>query len=526
MNPDNTTTRTKSDAAQNKVAERLASQQPPPYHTFDCRGEQFVYVTSSRRFFRVDQPTRQFLDLCRTGSIENAAEQMRQSGFFPSEVVTSVACEVALLAEHGLFDAADHAIRTNRLERDLSQRYATPWNKLELALAETCNLACKYCYCGTCRDLVPNQGLMSESVARQAITWLFAMSGREKEVSITFFGGEPLMNKPVLRFAIEYSQRLAKLHGKKVYYSMTTNGALLDDDVIGHIKRHNFGLMVSLDGPPEIHDSQCPTRGGGSSFGQVTAGIRKLMARRRAVTVRCTMAHPAPRMMELIRYFEDFGFTRIVLGRASNPMHPSPLDFTESDDADCELQMQEELIPWLLDKLARGEKPKYFPFASFIAEQEKAETPPPPGPFRCGACRGTSTVGADGTLYPCHRFVGVPAWRIGHIADGPDLEKCKLFWRGYRAAIARDCESCWAWGQCKGPCPWDIARTDGTFHLPAGYCDSIKRYFELGAYVYARKMDMEGNRFRPPDAQQEQSKGTPTASDKLTCSGEAHNECK
>jgi len=451
-----------------------------------------MYDTKGGRYYRIDEPTRQFLDLCHTHSVVEAEEIMLKESRYAPEVIQSVAREVALVAKHGLFEAPDQTVSDEAFERQLAQRYSMAWNKLELALAETCNLACQYCYCGTCREIVPNQGLMSESVARQAISWLFAMSGRSPEVSITFFGGEPLMNKPVLRFAIQYSQQLAKLHGKKVFYSMTTNGTLLDDEVIGYIKQYNFGLMVSLDGPPERHNAQCPTRGGGPSFDQAAAGIKKLMARRRSVTVRCTMTHPAPRMLDLIKYFEEFGFTRIVLGRAVNPMHPSPRDFTEEDFAECERQEREELIPWMLDKLAKGEKPKYFPYASFIAEQEKGEPPAKASPFKCGACRGTTTVGADGTLYPCHRFVGLPAWKIGHIANGPDLDKCKQFWRDYRQATSSKCEGCWLLSQCKGPCPWDIAHTDGSFSLPQTHCASVKRYTELSAYVCARKRDMEG----------------------------------
>ena len=127
------------------------------------------------------------------------------------------------------------------------------------------------------------------------------------------------MNKEVLLFAVSYSQRLARLHGKKVFYSMTTNGTLLDDEVISVIKRYNFGLMVSLDGPKERHDRQCPTRAGIGSFDLAVAGIKKLMARRRRVTVRCTMAHPAPDMMHLIRFFEDFGFRGLFLAGSSIP---------------------------------------------------------------------------------------------------------------------------------------------------------------------------------------------------------------
>ena len=460
---------------QAEIHDAIVKKEPLPYHLFEYLGEKFVYDTSSCQFFCIDEPMHQFLELCRTYSIDEAKSILQERGCFSPEIVKSVENEVTILSERNLFAVPDYSISTEQMERQLEQRYSTSWNKLELALSETCNLACTYCYCSTCRDM-PNQGMMSETVARQAITWLFAASGRSKNVSITFFGGEPLLNKTVLRFAIEYSQKLAILHGKKVFYSMTTNGTLLDDEVIGFIKRYNFGLMVSLDGPPEIHNRQCPTREGQGSFDAAAAGIKKLMARRRSVTVRCTMIHPAPRMLDLIRFFEDFGFTRIVLGRTVNPVNPSSVDCTAEDFAGIDRQEREEVIPWILEKLAKGETPKYFPYATDL------NTEPKVSPFKCGACRGTTTVGADGNLYPCHRFVGMRAWQIGNISNGPDYERCKKFWRDYRLAVAQDCESCWMWAQCKGPCPWEIAQADGSFCGPK-HCDKAGQYIERSIYV-------------------------------------------
>ena len=218
------------------------------------------------------------------------------------------------------------------------------------------------------------------------------------------------------------------------------------------------------------------------------------MARRRAVTVRCTMTHPVPRMLDLIRFFEEFGFTRIVLGRAINPLHPSPVDCTEVDFEECGRQEREEIIPWALQKLAAGEKPKYFPYAQFIAAQDEGSTAAKVSPFKCGACRGTTTVGADGTLYPCHRFVGMQAWRIGTISHGPDYERCKQFWRDYRSSIAIGCESCWLWSQCHGPCPWEIAQPNGTFSNPHKHCNLIRDYAKRAAYVYFQMQKLAKDR--------------------------------
>lgn len=445
-----------------------------------------MYITASSQICQIDSCTKDFLDLCLTMPIDSAKKELLNGKKYSDTVVDSVESEIKLLAKQDLFKVPDYSISPKRMERELEYRYTAPWNKLELALSESCNLACTYCYCATCRDL-PNQGLMSETVARQAITWLFAMSGKSEQVSITFFGGEPLLNKPVFIFAVNYSQQLAKLHGKKVFYSMTTNGTLLDDEIIGYIKKYNFGLMVSLDGPEEIHNRQCPTQGGVGSFDLATMGIKKLMKRRRSVTVRCTMTHPVPNMLKLITFFEEFGFTRIVLGRTVNPVNPSPVDCTEADFAELARQDKEEIIPWVLGKLAAGETPKFFPYSHFFRQMEKGERCTVVSPFKCGACRGTTTVGADGMLYPCHRFVGMKNWQIGDVANGPDLEKCKQFWRDYRASVADHCESCWIWLQCKGPCPWEIAQADGSFSSPR-HCEHIKRGLSESAYVYSENV--------------------------------------
>lgn len=290
------------------------------------------------------------------------------------------------------------------------------------------------------------------------------------------------MNKGVLKFAVSYSQRLARLHGKKMFYSMTTNGTLLDDEIIAIIKRHNFGLMVSLDGPKQLHDKQCPMRGGDGSYDLAVAGIRRLMARRRRVTVRCTMAHPIPSMMELIRFFEDFGFSRIVLGRVCNPVYKSHCDFTDDDFREQERQMVAEVVPWMVKELNEGRTPKYHPFSGVFEHGDKIDPFRPISPFKCGACRGTTTVGADGTLYPCHRFVGMNKWIVGNIKAGPDYGKCKQFWRDYQNCVTADCVKCWAYPLCKGPCPWEIAQADGTFLLSMNRCEEVKTWIKQSAW--------------------------------------------
>ena len=450
-----------------------------PFHLFEYEGMRFAYHYNLGMSVRLSCAAYDCLSNMMTADTCKVEDKC-------------LADEIAKLRASGFFDASAVLVPDGRqFEFLLDKRYSTAWTKLELALSEACNLACRYCYCGTCREEVPNQGIMAESVARQAINWLFAVSGKSKDVHMTFFGGEPLMNKPVLKFAVAYSQKLASLHGKKVTYSMTTNGTLLDDEIITIIKKYNFGLMVSLDGPKGLHNRQCPTRGGEGSYDLAVAGIKKLMARRRRVTVRCTMAHPAPNMMELVHFFEDFGFTRIVLGRVYNPVYPSCCDLQKEDFDELERQMKAEVVPWMLEELKAGRTPKYFPFSG-VVEKEKDEDPSEPiSPFRCGACRGTTTVGADGTMYPCHRFVGMEKWIVGSIENGPDIDRCKDFWRKYRELVKEHCFSCWAYPLCHGPCPWEVAQADGTFKLNTHHCDETMTWFKQGAWFEALYNDVK-----------------------------------
>lgn len=326
---------------------------------------------------------------------------------------------------------------------------------------------------------------MSREVAKKAIDWLFEASEGRTELGLTLFGGEPLLNREVFDFVMEYSDRLAKEHGKHIRYTMTTNGTLLDDEAIDQIKSHRFGLMVSLDGPPEVHNRQCPFPDGRGSYDEAAAGIRKLMARRKRVTVRCTITNATPRKLDLIRFFEDFGFTRIVMSAARTPFAPTEADCDRAACEELDRQEEEEVLPWVLEELEQGRIPKYFPYSSFLRSRaERPGAPEEPAVLRCGACRSLTTVGADGTLYPCHRFVGMSAFKMGTVDTGPDMERIRRFWHDYHEATRTTCEQCWAEAFCVRPCPWNIARQDGTFVMSEEWhCDLARGHIERSAWM-------------------------------------------
>ena len=452
------------------------------YHLFREKEACFVYHLDSGRFIRVSPAAYELLELRETMSAADAAAAFRAS--HPGE--TGVLDDVAALEAEGFFEPAEEPVLDDAaFEAELDARCSGPCNTRVLSVASGCNLAGRYCYCGVCRDELPNKGLMDEATALLAVERLFAAADPKMGVRVTFFGGEPLLNKPVIRRVVERCNELAAARGQKAGYSITTNATLMDEEMAALIVDNNFGLMASLDGPQALHDGQCPTRDGHGSFAAAAAGIRLLLARGARVTARCTMAHPAPNAMDLIRFFAGFGVSRVVLGTVYNPTFPSACDFTVEDDRAFRRCMRDEVIPWMLAERAAGRTPIYDPFEE-IGQFQGEETHPEKVPgLRCGACHGAMAVGPDGTLYPCHRFVGMEKWALGQLADGPDRSKCEAFWRDYRAAMKGTCGSCWAYRVCGGPCPWEIARSDGTFRMTSRMCEDTCAWVKEGVYYLA-----------------------------------------
>lgn len=464
-----------------------------PYHLFVYEGRFFAYHLGLGKCLSVSPEAFELLTLRQTMSGDAATRAFLAKHPGAEAVVR----ETETLESCGFFEAADNGFEADdgRFEQALARRYEEePWSRLELSLSERCNLACRYCYCGTCRDELPNSGLMPWETAKRAIDGLFARC-RGQDVTITFFGGEPLLNKEVMKRAVAYCREQASAKGVKANFVTTTNATLMDDETAELIAANNFGLMVSMDGPRELHDAQCPTRAGTGSWELAAAGVRLLMKHRRRVTVRCTMAHPIPDMLSLVRFFTDFGFTRIVLGSVENPQFPSACDFTDEDRAGEERQLTEKIVPWMLSELSAGRNPAYDPFAD-IEEAFAGAEPPTPSFFHCGACRGNMTVGADGALFPCHRFVGLREWTLGSVEKGPDLDRCRRFWRDYRSCVKEHCAGCWAYRLCGGPCPWRIARADGTFAMDRSVCEEAQRRIRQGAWYLELKKEQRKGEIR------------------------------
>lgn len=366
---------------------------------------------------------------------------------------------------------------SNAYIRRLQKKISTD---ITLIVARACNLGCKYCYAeGGSFGRKP--ALMSPETARRAVDYAFRRSAGASQIGIVFFGGEPLLNFPVIKDVVEYSQKRGKAEGKKIFYSMTTNGTLLSEEAIDLICRHRFGLKVSMDGPQAVQDLMRPFKDGRGSYGVVAGNLKKLIKRRGSLSVRATVTNRFLDVNALAAFFEDFGFTRIGFGYSTGTCFEKDQFHLGDEEMESLFAADEKTVDILFEKLSSGKRVRYDPFSGLletIHNREKTR-------MRCGLARGCSSVDVDGTIYPCHRYVGMENYAIGDLDTGIVPEKAFDVIRDYYE-VKRFCwKTCWARSICGGPCPWYVAHPDGHHRAPdKTHCDFIRRNFEFGIWLY------------------------------------------
>jgi uncharacterized protein len=448
-----------------------------PYHLFEYRGTPYAFDIETNAVMKLDAPAYATLNLRRTGA-DPEEIQAQLAAEHGAETARTVLKELRWLERRGIFRGPVATYDDAENEAYIQHLTRMGTNKIELYLAEACNLRCRYCYVNA-HDALRN-GLMPWEVARQAVDLVFERAGSADSIQITFFGGEPLLNKPVLKRTIAYSQELGAAQGKRVTYSMTTNATLLDDEIIEIIKYYNFGLMISMDGPQDVHDAMRPMADGRGSFEVAARNVKRLMQRRRAVTVRCTLSNQCLDRPRIVQFLEDFGFTRVAMSRCTGTVDGlGSYDIGPEENAILHGQ-DDAFVDRLLDQLERGERVRFNPWASVVRTlHDKHQRR-----MRCGVGRGCTTVGIDGRLYPCHRYVGMDEYVLGHVTTGIDREAYVDYLCGY-FGTKRKCETCWAINLCGGYCPWYVSSSDGSFQAPEDWwCEDVRHWFEMGIWMY------------------------------------------
>ena len=350
-----------------------------------------------------------------------------------------------------------------------------PLRALSLAIAQKCNLGCTYCYAQQGEFGGPAKN-MELADALRAVDLLVGTAEPGARLNLAFLGGEPLVNRKVLRAATLRALELANGRGAKITFSVTTNGTLLTEDDGRFFEEHGFAVTISIDGPQEVHDVLRPFKGGAGSYDAVMKRVAPLlkMQQRMQVSARVTVT---PRYLSLRRTLDTFiaaGFHSVGF----SPMLSAPTGEGEMRSEDLELMLG-EMIGCGREFERSSRLGQRYPFANMVNAMREIHRGTH-RPYPCGAGAGYLGVSADGELAACHRFVGDEEGAMGSLDDGVDLTR-QADWLAARHVHRQEpCQSCWARYLCGGGCHHEVISRG----RPA--CDYIRGWLHYCLEAYLR----------------------------------------
>jgi uncharacterized protein len=366
---------------------------------------------------------------------------------------------------------------------------AFPIHAISLAIAQKCNLGCTYCYAQG-GDFGMAARDMPQSIALDAVDRLIEGVSPGERVNIAFLGGEPLVNRVVLRRTTEHAVALAKARGVKVGFSITTNGTLLTEDDGAFFERYGFAVTISLDGIGPVHDRQRSFKGGAGSYNRIIARVAPLLAQQSAmqVSARVTVTPGNLELVEIMDHFVDLGFHSVGF----SPMLHAPSGRGEMASGDLAV-MLEQMIACGQAFEAAVCKGRRYPFLNMITALKEIHKGTH-RPYPCGAGAGYVGVSADGGYFACHRFVEDEHGALGDIQHGLDKVSRKAWLADRHVHRQSPCSDCWARYLCGGGCHHEV------IHRGRPACDYIRGWLTycLGAYV--RLIEARPDFFREPDA--------------------------
>lgn len=371
---------------------------------------------------------------------------------------------------------------------DLKAKTAGIVKALCLHVAHTCNLNCSYCFASQGK-YHGERALMSYEVGKQALDFLVSHSGTRRNLEVDFFGGEPLMNFDVVKRLVAYARSIEKEKGKNFRFTLTTNGVLVDKDVIDFANREMSNVVLSLDGRKEVHDRYRVDYSGKGSWDLIVPKFQEFVKARggKNYYMRGTFTHQNPDFLEDIKTMLDLGFTELSM----EPVVAAKGDPAALTEEDKEIVMHEyeELARLMLDRDKAG---KPFTFYHYMIDLKGG-----PCIYKrisgCGSGTEYMAVTPTGDLYPCHQFVGEEKFKLGDIYSGVTNTDIQNEFASCNVYAREDCRDCWAKLYCSGGCAANAYHATGSVRgVYKDGCDLFRKRMECAiAVAVAREIGEE-----------------------------------
>lgn len=343
-----------------------------------------------------------------------------------------------------------------------------------LHVAHTCNLNCSYCFASQGK-YHGDRALMSFEVGKRALDFLIENSGSRTNLEVDFFGGEPLMNWDVVKELVKYARSQEGPCHKNFRFTLTTNGMLIDDDVIDFANKEMSNVVLSLDGRKEIHDRLRIDYAGNGSYDRIVPKFQELVKSRggKNYYMRGTFTHTNPDFTKDIFHMADLGFTELSM----EPVVASPDDPAALTASDIEIvkEQYEILAKEMLRREKEGRPITFYHYMLDLTE----------GPCiykrisGCGSGTEYMAVTPWGDLYPCHQFVGDEKYKLGDIWNGVTNDSLREQFRSCNAYSRSECNDCWAKFYCSGGCAANAYHASG----------SIQGTYEPGCELFKKRIE-------------------------------------
>ncbi|MBQ8420356.1 MAG: thioether cross-link-forming SCIFF peptide maturase [Clostridia bacterium] len=448
-------------------------------HQYKQNGYNIVLDTCSGSVHTVDEVAYDIISMYKTHTSDEIVNAMLEKyGHMPDvtkEEILLCIEDIKALEESGKLFSED-------VYENLAYDYKNNSKVIKalcLHVAHTCNLNCSYCFASQGK-YQGERALMSFEVGKQAFDFLIANSGTRKNLEVDFFGGEPLMNWDVVKQLVAYARSIEKEHNKNFRFTLTTNGLLIDDEIIDFLNKEMSNVVLSLDGRKEVHDHFRKNYAGKGSYEDIVPKFKRLVEKRggKDYYMRGTFTHNNVDFTNDIFHMADLGFTELSMEPVVCPPD-DPYALTKEDLP--KLFEQYEILANEMIKRKKEGRP--FTFYHYMLDLKNG-----PCIYKritgCGSGTEYMAVTPWGELFPCHQFVGDPKYSLGNIWDGIKNTAAQDEFRACNAYAKPECKDCWAKMYCSGGCAANAYHATG--HVNGVYeygCELFKKRMECAIMI-------------------------------------------
>lgn len=458
----------------------------PDIHYFEQKGKYFVFDINTCETMEINDITFNVLQMYGIKNEDDIINELVSR--YSENDIKDVLSEINLMLKEGYF--SPYKEPQHRLITPSDIELSHPLEMVML-VSQQCNMGCKYCFAG--QGEYGQKGKMTEDTALRAVDYFLERSEEKKQrMHINFFGGEPLLNFPVIQKTAEYVEEAGRKKGIRISMGITTNGTILNDQILECLKKHYITVVVSIDGPKDIHDRWRKFRNHKGTYDTIVKNVRIMneYLPKKAIA-RVTIAKGSPPISEISDHMKELGFITMVHSKMYD--HPTcnsgdyyaykSIGMSESELGDFNNTTYNTMESIINNKNAES----LSNFEKEIVMRKLQYTDGRrPRRYNCSACISLMAVGIRGEIYPCQRFIDMPSFKVGDVWNGLDGNRFADFFNGFDQN-RKLCMKCWGRNICGRGCFRDAVRDNSRFGEPDNNsCSLTLRDYEKQLYLQSK----------------------------------------